>query len=149
MTIHCVVELCANVPRADVPVTYYYRTSAGIIKVHCIDTIIVRSYFVEEDCVASPVPKHVKIYLEGTAFQKEVWRYIITSKPGTATTYQAVAHAIGSPTAHRAVARALAANKIAFFVPCHRVLRKDSSLGGYAWGIERKRMLLEAELHKR
>mgnify|MGYP001249562806 CR=1 FL=1 len=56
-----------------------------------------------------------------------------------------MAAAIGQPTATRAVARACATNPTAVAVPCHRVVRSDGGLGGYRWGIERKRALLDAE----
>ena len=56
-----------------------------------------------------------------------------------------IAHALGKPTAIRAVARACATNPVSVVVPCHRVVRQDGSLAGYRWGIERKRSLLEHE----
>lgn len=84
----------------------------------------------------------------GTSFQATVWRYLQTIPPGETRSYKAVAHAIGHPRAHRAVATACAANRVAVLIPCHRVVRSDGSLRGYRWGDSRKRALLERE-HKK
>jgi AraC family transcriptional regulator of adaptative response/methylated-DNA-[protein]-cysteine methyltransferase len=64
---------------------------------------------------------------------------------GHTRTYREIAEAIGHPKAVRAVARACATNPTAMLIPCHRVVRKDGSLGGYRWGLERKKTLLERE----
>jgi AraC family transcriptional regulator of adaptative response/methylated-DNA-[protein]-cysteine methyltransferase len=64
---------------------------------------------------------------------------------GETRTYSDIAEAIGQPTATRAVANACAKNPVALVIPCHRIIRKDRSLGGYRWGIERKATLLEQE----
>jgi AraC family transcriptional regulator of adaptative response/methylated-DNA-[protein]-cysteine methyltransferase len=64
---------------------------------------------------------------------------------GVTKSYSQVAKAIGRPSACRAVARACATNPVAIAVPCHRVIREDGSMGGYRWGIGRKRALLEME----
>lgn len=83
--------------------------------------------------------------LRGTAFQVQVWRFLLGIEPGQAISYTELAAGIGSPRAVRAAASACAANRIAVLVPCHRVLRGDGGLGGYRWGLERKRALLDAE----
>ena len=83
--------------------------------------------------------------LQGTAFQMRVWNYLQTIPAGSTQTYAEVAQAIGRPRAVRAVAGACAANRVALVVPCHRVIRGDGGLGGYRWGLERKRALLEME----
>lgn len=83
--------------------------------------------------------------LMGTSFQKRVWAHLRTIPPGCPSTYTAVARAIGQPQAIRAVASACARNRVALLVPCHRVTRMDGTLGGYRWGLERKRALLAAE----
>jgi AraC family transcriptional regulator of adaptative response/methylated-DNA-[protein]-cysteine methyltransferase len=84
----------------------------------------------------------------GTPFQATVWRYLQAIPTGETRSYKAVASAIGHPSAHRAVATACAANRIAVLIPCHRVVRSDGSLCGYRWGDARKRALLERE-HKK
>ncbi len=83
--------------------------------------------------------------LRGTAFQVRVWRFLQGLGEGRTLSYSALAAAIGQPRAVRAAASACAANRIAVLVPCHRVLRGDGGLGGYRWGLERKRALLARE----
>lgn len=88
---------------------------------------------------------HNHIYMHGTSFQKIVWQALLSVQPGITKTYHDIAHIIGKPKAVRAVARAIASNRIAYIIPCHRVIRKDGSLGGYRWGIERKKQILTFE----
>jgi AraC family transcriptional regulator of adaptative response/methylated-DNA-[protein]-cysteine methyltransferase len=83
--------------------------------------------------------------LRATAFQIEVWNYLRTIPRGKVRSYAEVAAGIGRPGAARAVARACAANRVALVIPCHRVIRGNGDLGGYRWGVERKRALIEAE----
>lgn len=83
--------------------------------------------------------------VRGTAFQQKVWRALQTLKPGRTASYSDIAQAIGAPKAVRAVAQACAANNLAVAIPCHRVVRNDGALSGYAWGVERKRALLDRE----
>jgi AraC family transcriptional regulator of adaptative response/methylated-DNA-[protein]-cysteine methyltransferase len=83
--------------------------------------------------------------LHGTAFQLKVWRYLQTIPAGSVQSYAEVAAAIGRPKSSRAVANACAANRIGVVIPCHRVIRGDGSLGGYRWGLDRKRALLDTE----
>lgn len=83
--------------------------------------------------------------LRATAFQWRVWQALTRIPVGETRSYSAVAQAIGSPRAVRAVARACASNRLAIVVPCHRVVREDGSLGGYRWGLARKRQLLARE----
>jgi AraC family transcriptional regulator of adaptative response/methylated-DNA-[protein]-cysteine methyltransferase len=83
--------------------------------------------------------------LRGTAFQIRIWKFLLGLSPGTNLSYAELATGIGSPRAARAVASACAANRIAVLVPCHRVLRGDGALGGYRWGLERKRVLIDRE----
>jgi AraC family transcriptional regulator, regulatory protein of adaptative response / methylated-DNA-[protein]-cysteine methyltransferase len=87
----------------------------------------------------------VPLDLQGTAFQMRVWQALRAIPAGETRTYAEVAAAIGQPSATRAVAGACARNKAALLVPCHRVVRTDGEPGGYRWGIERKRRLLERE----
>ncbi len=83
--------------------------------------------------------------LRGTAFQMQVWRFLLSVREGDVLSYGELAAQIGRPKAARAVASACAANRVGILVPCHRVLRGDGNLGGYRWGPERKRALLDAE----
>ena len=83
--------------------------------------------------------------LRGTAFQVKVWEFLLSLRDGDVASYAEVAEAIDQPRAVRAAASAIARNRIAVLVPCHRILRGDGSLGGYRWGLERKRALLDAE----
>lgn len=83
--------------------------------------------------------------LQGTVFQRRVWRELQTLSPGTTISYADLARRIGSPDAVRAVAGACAANRHAVVIPCHRVLRSDGSIAGYRWGVERKKLLIERE----
>ncbi len=83
--------------------------------------------------------------LKGTAFQIKVWEFLLSLQDGDVISYSEVAQAIDQPKAVRAAASACGANRIAVLVPCHRILRGDGGLGGYRWGLERKRALLDAE----
>jgi AraC family transcriptional regulator of adaptative response/methylated-DNA-[protein]-cysteine methyltransferase len=83
--------------------------------------------------------------VQATAFQWRVWQELRSIPCGQTRTYREVARAIGQPTAARAVARACASNPVALLIPCHRVIREDGGLGGYRWGLRRKRALLDAE----
>ena len=83
--------------------------------------------------------------VQGTAFQRRVWLALQEIPPGDTVSYTDVASRIGKPTAARAVARACASNPVAVAIPCHRVVRGNGQLGGYRWGLDRKRVLLERE----
>jgi AraC family transcriptional regulator of adaptative response/methylated-DNA-[protein]-cysteine methyltransferase len=83
--------------------------------------------------------------IRATAFQRRVWAYLQSIPFGATRSYSQVAEGIGQPRAVRAVARACATNPVAVEIPCHRVVREDGSMGGYRWGIERKKALLEME----
>jgi AraC family transcriptional regulator, regulatory protein of adaptative response / methylated-DNA-[protein]-cysteine methyltransferase len=83
--------------------------------------------------------------IRATAFQRRVWKYLQSIPFGATRSYSQVAKGIGQPRAVRAVARACATNPVAVAIPCHRIVRQDGSMGGYRWGIERKKALLEME----
>ena len=83
--------------------------------------------------------------LQGTAFQIKVWEFLLSLEDGDVISYTELAQGIDKPKAARAVASACAANRIAVLVPCHRILRGDGGLGGYRWGLARKRALLDTE----
>lgn len=83
--------------------------------------------------------------IRATAFQMLVWNYLQSIPYGKVKSYGEVAEAIGRPRAVRAVARACATNPVAIAIPCHRVIRGTGELGGYRWGLARKRTLLDRE----
>jgi len=83
--------------------------------------------------------------IQATAFQRQVWDRLRAIPLGRTFSYSEVARAIGQQKAVRAVARACATNPVALVIPCHRVIREDKSLGGYRWGLERKKELLKQE----
>lgn len=97
--------------------------------------------FIEAPRIGLDLPLDVR----GTAFQQRVWRALGEIPPGKTMTYSEIARVIGAPKAVRAVAGACASNNLAVAIPCHRVVRNDGSLSGYAWGVERKRTLIERE----
>jgi AraC family transcriptional regulator of adaptative response/methylated-DNA-[protein]-cysteine methyltransferase len=74
-----------------------------------------------------------------------VWQFLLGTRSGDVLSYTELAEGVGKPKAARAVASACGANRIGILVPCHRVLRGDGNLGGYRWGLQRKKALLEAE----
>lgn len=83
--------------------------------------------------------------IQATAFQWQVWEHLRMIPYGQTKSYGQVAKAMGQPKAVRAVARACATNPVALVIPCHRVIREDRNLGGYRWGLARKKKLLENE----
>jgi len=84
----------------------------------------------------------MKVSVSGTNFQLKVWQALVDLGGQARTTYTAIADAIGTRTGTRAVGNAVGANPVGWLIPCHTVLRKDGSLGGYHWGTERKRAML-------
>jgi len=86
--------------------------------------------------------------VQATAFQSRVWQALRAIPFGQTRTYSEIAESIGQPRAARAVGHACAANPVSLVTPCHRALRQDGSLGGYRWGLERKRRLLALEQGK-
>lgn len=92
-----------------------------------------------------PIRTNLPVDVQATAFQLKVWKYLQSIPAGEVRSYSEVARAIGEPKAARAVARACATNPVAIAIPCHRVIRENGELGGYRWGIERKRVLVDKE----
>jgi AraC family transcriptional regulator of adaptative response/methylated-DNA-[protein]-cysteine methyltransferase len=133
-------ELLRRALLSEFPLANVTRDDEGLFEVALILAGAVRG---EVD--ASDVP----LDLEGTAFQIRVWEALRTIPAGETRTYSDVARQIGSPRAVRAVASACAANKVALAVPCHRVIRRDGSLGGYRWGLAVKEGVLLAERRSR
>ena len=99
--------------------------------------------------IESPLAaRDLPIDVAGTAFQEAVWRELRKIPAGETRSYAQIAAAIGQPKAVRAVGTANGDNHVAVLIPCHRVIRSDGSLGGYAGGLDRKRKLLAAEGHR-
>lgn len=102
-----------------------------------------------DDYLAARSPRpDLPLDIRGTSFQQSVWTFLVNSREGKVMTYSEVAEGIGRPKAVRAVASACGKNRIGILVPCHRVLRGDGGLGGFRWGLERKKALLAAERPK-
>ncbi len=85
--------------------------------------------------------------MQATAFQWRVWQAVRAIPYGDTRSYAEIACMVGQSLAARAVARACGTNPVALAIPCHRVVRHDGGPGGYRWGVDRKRMLLEGERH--
>jgi AraC family transcriptional regulator of adaptative response/methylated-DNA-[protein]-cysteine methyltransferase len=124
-------ELAREFPHAEIE-----RDDAGM---HDVARVLAGAVRGERDATQLPLD------LEGTAFQIRVWDALRRIPKGETRTYSEVAAEVGQPRAVRAVASACAANAAALAVPCHRVVRRDGSLGGYRWGLAAKEGLLEAE----
>lgn len=93
-------------------------------------------------------PELPPLDIAATAFQWRVWEALTRIPAGTTKSYGELAAELGQPGAARAIGRACGSNRLALIVPCHRIVREDGSLGGWRWGVERKRALLERELGK-
>ena len=89
--------------------------------------------------------RHIPVDVQGTAFQEAVWAELRKIPPGESRSYAQIAAAVGKPKAVRAAGSANGANNVAVLIPCHRVVRSDGSLGGYAYGEDIKRELLRRE----
>ena len=137
------------------------RTPIGLFKIISKNDFIHEAYFIETkekitnndqsliddtfDYFSGVSTKFLSTYvIMGTPFQKLVWREIKKIPYGKTKTYSQIAIAIGSPNACRAVANACGQNKLALFIPCHRVVGKND-LGGYSYGWEKKKWLLDFE----
>lgn len=83
--------------------------------------------------------------IRATAFQLRVWKYLQNIPYGDLQSYAEVAEGIGRPGSARAVAQACGKNAVALAIPCHRIIRGDGNLGGYRWGLHRKRVLIDLE----
>ena len=82
------------------------------------------------------------LLVKGTNFQVNVWRALLRIPEGSLISYKQLAQLTGNPTAIRATASAVGANPVSYLIPCHRILRSSGELGGYHWGIERKRAII-------
>jgi AraC family transcriptional regulator of adaptative response/methylated-DNA-[protein]-cysteine methyltransferase len=87
----------------------------------------------------------LKLHMKGTNFQIKVWSALLRIPEGHLTTYSRIAETIGNPKAVRAVGTAAGQNHIGYLIPCHRMLRESGELGGYRWGLERKKIMIAME----
>lgn len=97
----------------------------------------------------NPISTAIPLCPKGTAFQLQVWEALRDIPFGTTVTYQDIADRLGRPKAVRSVATAIGENPIAVLIPCHRVICKDGTLGGYHWGENIKQQLLDWEKRER
>jgi AraC family transcriptional regulator of adaptative response/methylated-DNA-[protein]-cysteine methyltransferase len=95
---------------------------------------------------APKIGLNLPLDVRGTAFQERVWKALQEIPPGVTVSYSEIARRIGARKSVRAVAGACAANNLAVAIPCHRVVRNDGALSGYAWGVDRKRALIDREV---
>jgi AraC family transcriptional regulator of adaptative response/methylated-DNA-[protein]-cysteine methyltransferase len=94
---------------------------------------------------AAHVPAPIMLVLKGTPFQRMVWRELLKVPAGEVSTYKKIATQISKPRATRAVGSAVGRNPVSFFIPCHRILASNGGLGGYYWGLDKKREILAWE----
>lgn len=90
----------------------------------------------------------VKLHLKGTDFQLKVWEALLKIPLGGLSTYGSIAHDLQNPNASRAVGTAIGSNPVAFLIPCHRVIQTSGNIGGYMWGLTRKRAMIGWEAAK-
>jgi AraC family transcriptional regulator, regulatory protein of adaptative response / methylated-DNA-[protein]-cysteine methyltransferase len=88
---------------------------------------------------------HVPLHIRGTGFQIHVWQALLRIPAGSGVSYGAIAAALGKPKASRAVGTAVGDNPVSVLIPCHRVIQRSGALGGYAWGLSRKAVILGRE----
>ena len=122
-----------------------YATPAGTIELTIENNKLTQAVFVDTPSNQEYITTPPALLLQGTPFQIKVWQAAQKIPSGVTVTYKELAVTIGHPASWRAVANALANNKISYFIPCHRIIGSTGKLAGYRWGIERKKLLLEAE----
>ncbi len=125
-------ELARRFPRAN-------RRTGGSAFIKALEPVVTLIDQGSQPAEALPLD------LRGTLFQRKVWTALQQIPAGRTLTYGELARQVGLPNGARAVAQACGANPAAVIVPCHRVVAADGGLGGYRWGIERKRALLKQE----
>ena len=96
-----------------------------------------RTIFDQKLCFDQPL----KVYVQGTAFQLRVWKALINIPKGVLVSYGSLAEMAGKPSSIRAIGTAIGRNSLAYLVPCHRVIRSTGAMGGYRWGITRKKAI--------
>lgn len=147
-------------------ITVYYNSPIGEMEITAAEGQITSMSFVDtvNNTVRKPSPVlkeiikqldeyfaggrkafDIDMYTQGTDFQLRVWHELLKIPYGTVISYSELAQKLDNKDAVRAVASAVAANKLAILIPCHRVIGKGGALTGYRWGLERKKRLLEHE----
>ncbi len=94
------------------------------------------------------ISEPITLLMRGTNFQIKVWEALLKIPFGQMVSYETIANTIGKPTAQRAVGTAIGSNRLGYIIPCHRVLQKVGGIGGYRWGITRKKAILGWEMAK-
>lgn len=153
-------------------INYYYESPLGMMEIKEQDNKVIKLSFVQstENVQKSASPHHSKvtskldayfkdshqpldfdIHTEGTTFQEQIWTLLKVIPVGTTVSYLEIAKTYGNVKAIRAIGAAIGKNPIAIAIPCHRVIGSDSSLVGYAGGLDKKKALLEHEgvLHQK
>lgn len=128
----------------------YFNSPAGVLQVQFTQLGILKMHFVDPKTVPADALSTAgfldkKLIVVGTDFQIKVWQATLAIPAGSTKSYQEIAQLINAPGASRAVGTALGKNQIAYLIPCHRVICSSGSLGGYAGGLDKKRLLLEHE----
>ena len=108
---------------------------------HCEETVKPTALLAVNDTGQTQVPVHIR----GTGFQIHVWQALLRIPAGSGVSYGAIAKALGKPKASRAVGTAVGDNPVSVLIPCHRVIQRSGALGGYAWGMSRKAVILGRE----
>jgi AraC family transcriptional regulator, regulatory protein of adaptative response / methylated-DNA-[protein]-cysteine methyltransferase len=114
------------------------------------------AHFLHNDVAIKPLARQIlmspasdsialPVYVRGTAFQIQVWRTLLQIPLGKVVSYGVIAHALNKPRAHRAVGTAVGSNPISLVIACHRVIQSSGGLGGYAWGLDKKQLILDWE----
>lgn len=143
----------------------YYKSEVGVIEITSLEDAITRIDFVEKEGEVTEIPQvlqdaynqldeyfqgkrkdfNLKLHIDGTDFQKKVWRALSDIPYGKVVSYKDIAIAVGNEKAVRAVGNSNNKNKIAIVIPCHRVIGSNGKLVGYAGGLHFKEWLLEHE----
>ena len=135
----CNLQFVTTTPQAALDELYLcWGHDACIIENHEMACNVVQSMFEKQQ-------SNISLDLCGTAFQLKVWKALQQIPFGKTVSYSEVAHAIGQPTAIRAVASAIARNPIAVVIPCHRVVHSNGNTGQYHWGAQLKKRLIQWE----
>ena len=134
----------ARSPRGITHLSFFDEDEAESMAVLCKDWP--KAKLTRDDSAARDMASETNIlHVTGTAFQIRVWNALLEIPRGGLSTYGSLAEKIGMPGAARAVGNAVGANRISLLIPCHRVIREGGGIGGYRWGVERKRAMLATE----